>query len=218
MSAAEIQPMFFDEEGGSDLEIQFDPHHFKAVTPYSEDLDLEDEYEQAQDQLRILKQREEQIRRQAEELEELSRQEEAFRQGRAAVTESLNRHLELFEREANVAQRRSEECFAAHERIESHLSSIASLRPETWSRADRKSELTRALSSIEAAEEEIQSLLHLVGEGSRKGWFVGLLGGSSKKTGPLPQGDFRYWLKSGFAFSLPLVGFALIAIVILAFL
>ena len=29
------------------------------------------------------------------------------------------------------------------------------------------------------------------------------------------QGDFAYWLKSGFAFSLPLVGFALIAVLLI---
>ena len=64
MSAvAEIKPFFFEEDDAQDLQIQFDPKQFQAVTPYSDDLD--DEYQQAQDQLRQLRQQEEQIKRQA---------------------------------------------------------------------------------------------------------------------------------------------------------
>ena len=64
MSAvAEIKPLFFDEDGGDDFDLQFDPKQFQALTPYSDDLD--DEYQQAQDQLRQLRQQEEQIKRQA---------------------------------------------------------------------------------------------------------------------------------------------------------
>jgi hypothetical protein len=96
--AAEIQPMFFDEEGGNDLDIQFDPQQFEAVTPYSDDLN--DEYQQAQDQLRQLRQQEEQIKRQAAELEELTKKEEQFKEGRVDVTEDITRYLSILDRES----------------------------------------------------------------------------------------------------------------------
>tara|TARA_R110000850_G_scaffold19988_5_gene59813 strand:- start:630 stop:1280 length:651 start_codon:yes stop_codon:yes gene_type:complete len=212
MSAvAEIQPMFFDEEGGSDLDIQFEPHHFEAVTPYSEDLN--DEYQQAQDQLRQLRQQEEQIKRQAAELEELTQQESLFKQGRSEVTEQLGKFLSTLDREATEAQRTAEDCGNAHERLESHLASINALHPENWSRADRKGELARALSYIEAAEDEIDNLTPLIDGFGKKG-FLNMKGAPALSASAITQGNFMYWLRSGFAFSLPLVGFAVIALLV----
>lgn len=208
MSAVtKIQPMFFDENGGNDLEIQFDPQQFEAVTPYTNDLN--DEYQQAQDQLEHLRQQEEQIRRQAEELEELTRQEEHFKEGRANVTQQLQNYLSVLDEKAIQAQRLAEECGSAHERLENHLASIQSLNSESWSRADRKAELTRALNYIEAAEKEIDNAKPIVNGFGKKGFLKGNLSGP--RFTPNTQGDFSYWLKSGFAFSLPIVGFAILA-------
>lgn len=217
MSAvAEIQPMFFDEDGGNDLEIQFDPKQFEAVTPYS--VDLNDEYQQAQDQLRHLRQQEEQIRRQAEELEELTQKEEQFKVGRNEVSELLQRHLAILDREATEAQRLAEDCGAAHEKLEAHLTNIQSLRPESWSRADRKAEVARALGYIESAEDEIDAVLPLIDSFGKQGFFKSKAASFSfSSSGSPAQGSFGYWLKSGFAFSLPLVGFAVIAFLLLNF-
>jgi len=214
-ATAEIHPFFFNEDKDDDLDIHFDPKHFRAVTPYSDDLD--DEYQQAQERLRELRQQEEQIKRQAAELEELTKKEQLFKTGRVEVCEELNRHLSSLSQEAAEARRRAEECNAAHERLESHLANINSLRPEMWSRADRKSELARALGYIESAEDEIECLLPVInGATKRSGFFPSLGNAAARSSGPAfagGQGDFSYWLKSGFAFSLPLVGFALIAII-----
>lgn len=214
--AAEIQPMFFDEEGGNDLDIQFDPQQFEAVTPYSDDLN--DEYQQAQDQLRQLRQQEEQIKRQAAELEELTKKEEQFKEGRVDVTEDISRYLSILDRESIEAQRVAEECAASHERLEGHLSNINALHPESWSRADRKAELASALSCIESAEDEIDNLMPLVNSlGAKKSSGGGILkmgSPSMRLTSATHQGNFLYWLRSGFAFSLPLVAFAAIALII----
>ena len=213
--AAEIQPMFFDEEGGNDLDIQFDPQQFEAVTPYSDDLN--DEYQQAQDQLRQLRQQEEQIKRQAAELEELTKKEEQFKEGRVGVTEDITRYLSILDRESVEAQRIAEECAASHERLEGHLCNINALHPEGWSRADRKTELARALSCIEAAENEIDNLMPLVNSfGAKKsgGGILKMGSPSGRLPSAAPQGNFLYWFRSGFAFSLPLVAFAAIALII----
>ena len=217
MSALEeFQPVFLDDEDGNDLEIQFDPQQFEAVTPYTEDLN--DEYQQAQDQLRQLRQQEEQIQRQAAELEELTQKEEEFKEGRSSVCEALSKHLATLDREATEAQRIAEDCGAAHERLESHLANINALRPETWSRADRKAELARAIGYIEAAEDEIDNVAPILGgTASKKSLFQGFASAASSSTSGATQGNFAYWLKSGFAFSLPLVGFALIGALIILF-
>lgn len=214
-AVAEIKPLFFDDEADNDFDLHFDPKQFQAVTPYSDDLD--DEYQQAQDQLRQLRQQEEQIKRQAAELEELTKKEQLFKTGRVEVCEELGRVLSLLDREASEAQRIAEECGAAHERLEGHLASINALRPEMWSRADRKVELSRALGYIEAAEDEIDKIQPMVNALGKKGGIFNLKGGLASRAGGAgsvsPQGDFLYWLKSGFAFSLPFVGFALIAVI-----
>lgn len=213
-ATAEIHPFLFDDES-DELEIQFDPNQFRAVTPYTEDLD--DEYQQAQEKLRELRQQEEQIKRQAAELEELTKKEQLFKSGRIEVCEELSRYLAALDQECAEARRRAEECSAAHERLESHLANINALRPEMWSRADRKAELSRALGYIEAAEDEIECLLPVMNGGApKKGGFFKSVGNSPGRgiaSGGSGRGDFLYWLKSGFAFSLPFVGFALIALV-----
>ncbi len=215
-AAAEIQPMFFDDDGGRDIDIQFDQNQFEAVTPYSEDLN--DEYEKAQEQLRKLREQEEQIRQQAEELEELSRQEDEFHAGCEDVTRKLELYVALLDREANEAQKLAEECAQVHEKFESHLANLNMLRPETWNRADRKSELARALNQVDSAEGAIDrhhDLLETVGATKRSG--VGkIFGGGAPKVAPAStgfsgNGSFGYWMKSGLAFSLPLILIAGIA-------
>ena len=229
MSAvAEIQPMFFDEEGGRDVDIQFDPNHFEAVTPYSDDLN--DEYEQAQEQLRQLRAQEEQIRQQAEELEELSRREEEFKTGNEEICTTLESYLKLLDREATEAQRIAEDCAEAHERFESHLNNLHMLRPETWSRADRKAELARALGYVESANNAVENTMPLIDSlsGTKKPTGIGALfakGSHHGSPGSMTVSDavrgeapFSYWLKSGFAFSLPVIIFAFIAFVVMSFL
>lgn len=215
-AVAEIHPMFFDEDGGNDLEIQFDPKQFEAVTPYTEDLN--DEYQQAQDQLRALREQEEQIKRQTAELEELTQKEEQFKTGRAEVSEELSEYLSILDRESAEAQRIAKECAAAHERLESHVSNINALRPETWSRADRKAELARALSYIEAAEDELDTLAPLVNSFGKKGGGLFKVKASTPKPFPtspsVPQGNFTYWMKAGLAFSIPLGGLGVIALIV----
>jgi DNA repair ATPase RecN len=219
-AAAELKPFFFDEDGDRDLDLQFDPQQFKAVTPYSDDLD--DEYQAAQDKLRELRQQEEQIKRQAAELEELTKKEQLFKTGRVEVCEELNRYLSILERETAEAQRLAEDCQSAQERLEGHLANINALRPELWSRADRKAELARALGYIESAEDEIDNLLPMINSfGKKAGLFGGKIAVMPRPAGTPSygndRGDFVYWLKSGFAFSLPFVGFAVIAVICIFF-
>ncbi len=210
-AAAELKPFLLEDEE-DDLQLQIDPNQFRPVTPYTEDLD--DEYQAAQDKLRELRQQEEQIKRQAAELEELTKKEQIFKTGRTEVCDEIKRCLSLLEREAAEAQRIVEECSAAQDRLSGHLANINALRPEMWSRADRKAELTRALGYIEAAEDEIDEIQPMVDSFGKKGGVLGgpKLGLLSRLPSPSAgSGDFLYWMKSGLAFSLPFLGFGLLA-------
>lgn len=218
-AATEIQPIFLVEDDAQDLDIRFDANQFEPVTPYTNDLN--EEYEQAQEQLRQLRHQEEQVQQQAEELAELTRREEEFTTGREDVSRKLENYLSQLGREATEAQRIAAECVEAQERFESHLNNINMLRPESWSRADRKAELARALGYIDSADNAIENTMPLIeslGIGKRSGWralFKSRASGSKSLSSDAIRGDadFFYWLKSGLAFSLPLIGVGLIAAV-----
>lgn len=204
--------MFFDQGESAQPDIQFDPDELSPVTPYSDD--LHNEYEAAQEQLRALKEQEEQLQRQAAELEELTRREEEFAEGRERLQDELQRHLSLLDREQETAEQLATRCAQAHHSLESQLAGIAALDPEKWNRADRKTELTRALGCVSAAEEAIEEQLPLLESfGDRKkrfakkSWAPAIGGGEEK--------SFFYWLKSGLAFSLPLLAFAIIVLAVM---
>jgi len=214
-AAAEIQPMFFDEEDKPEVSIQFDSSQIAPVTPYSDD--IHDEYEAAQEQLRQLRQQEEQLRRQAAELEELTQREEEFTTGRERLRESLTESLQLLQQESEEARRLAEECTEAHNRLQSQLANLDSLHPESWSRADRRAELTRAMGYLESAEEEIDAHQPLIDsfQGGKRNLFANFRPAKTIESAATGTHDFHYWLKSGFAFSIPLLAFAIIVMLFL---
>ncbi|MEO0413854.1 MAG: hypothetical protein AAF226_02750 [Verrucomicrobiota bacterium] len=207
----EFQPNFVDDMSDDNVEIQFDPGDFKAVTPYEDE--LKDEFQEAQDQLRMLREKEELLRRQAEELEELSAKEEDFKEGRGRVLDRIDRYMNMLDREALDARATADECAELNERLAAHLNSINNLRPETWSRTDRSSELSRALGYINNAEDELANAVPFVDSLSgRKSLFK--QNPISDKIPQAMRGDFLYWLKSGIAFSIPMAVIALIGLII----
>ncbi len=178
-AAAELKPFLFDEDGDRDIDLQFDPQQFRPVTPYTDDLD--DEYQAAQDKLRELRSRKSRSsagRRARGADEEGAAFQDRSRRGLRG-TQPLSQHPRARGRRGD---RLAEQCQAAHERLESHLANINALRPELWSRADRKAELARALGTIESAEDEIDAVAPMVQAFGKKSG--GLFGG---KVASLPR-------------------------------
>ena len=169
------------------------------------------------------------------ELEELKRKREKFVRGRAEATDRLTKATTMLEREMFEAKKRLEQLAHAREAFERHLEILDEIKPDDWERDEMRSELSRALAAIQDAREEYTT------EMARVGALIETPGPESQ-TAPLPVEvaaeseaqeaapdstaapvaavpvptaevrDFVYWLKSGFAFTLPLLIFGIFAL------
>ncbi len=174
---------------------------------------LDSQVQKAQEQLLQLKRQQEQIEKQKRELEELSRRQEELERGRAEMTDKLTRSLVILEREAYDSQTKLEQIRATRESFEQHLALLESIDPKTWNPSDLHKELSRSLSAVDDARAEFSQQRSRLSATSNENSEVALpeaapdvsLGGGR---------GFSYWLQMGFAFTLPLIVFCAIALVI----
>ena len=175
---------------------------------------LDSQVQKAQDQLLQLKRQQEQIEKQKRELEELSRKQEELERGRAELTDKLSRSLVVLEREAYDTQKKLEQLRATRESFGQHLELIEAIDPKSWNPADLNKELSRALSTVDDARTEFsqQRSRLQADEGSSD---VGLPEAAPDVADLLNEGsDFGHWVKIGFAFSLPLILFGIVALIL----
>jgi septal ring factor EnvC (AmiA/AmiB activator) len=167
---------------------------------------LDDQVQKAQEQLIQLKRQQEQIEKQKRELEELSRRQEQFQQGKAEMIEHFTRALVILERQIYDAQKRVEQLRSINESFVQHLAIIEAINPKSWENSDINKELNRALSAIDDARTEYGRSRAIISAETNED----VLPATSSSSGAAglynqPAHDFIYWLKSGVAFTLPLV-------------
>lgn len=176
---------------------------------------IDSQVQKAHEQLLQLKRQQELIEKQKRELEELSKRQEQLQQGKNEMTEKFTRALVVLERESYEAQKRVEQLKGIHESFTQHLSTIESINPKNWENADINKELNKALSSIDDARAEYaQSRSRINAESNQEVLESGAMG-DADAMGYIDgvERDFLFWLKAGFAFTLPL--FVLGAIILL---
>lgn len=178
---------------------------------------LETQVQKAQEQLVSLKRQQDQIEKQKRELEELSRRQESLQAGRHDMIEKITRAMVVLEREAYDAQKRVELLQSIHDTFTAHQQNLESINPKAWEGLDINRELTKALSAVDDARAEYSRTLPKIsattdGEGDRVAESVGYQMDYARHE---PEKDFAYWLKSGFAFTLPLVLVGLLLIFII---
>src|SRR5437667_5904939 len=170
--------------------------------------------QKAQEQLLQIKREQEQIEKQKRELEELSRRQEELERGRTEMTDKLTRSLVVLEREGYNAQKRLEQIRATRESFGQHLELIEAIDPKSWNPADLHKELSRALSTVDDARTEYSEQRSRLQATEENAGDVSL-----PEIGPGPYEfnggrSFAQWMQIGFAFSLPLIIFGLIALAI----
>lgn len=176
---------------------------------------IDSQVQKAQEQLLQLKRQQEQIEKQKRELEELSRRQEELDRGRSEMTDKLTRSLVVLEREAYEAQKKMEQLRATRESFGQHLELLESIDPKTWNPSDLNKELSRALSTVDDARAEYsQQRSRLQANSNEEHHEVPLPETSSGYETASPTHTFAQWLQIGFAFTLPLIIFGLIALVI----
>lgn len=179
---------------------------------------LDNQVQKAQEQLVALKRQQEQIERQKRELEELSRRQEQLGIGRQEMLEKFTRAIVVLERETYEAQKRVELLQGIHESFNSHVSVLESINPKSWDGLDINKELNKALSAVDDSRAEYaKSLPKISPDTSSESGSDPVAAGAGFQLdySSGEQKDFSYWLKAGFAFTLPVLGLGVILIVVL---
>lgn len=191
--------------------------------------EFEEQVAQAQEQLEELRRQQEEIEHQKVELEQLRHKQSEFQRGRVEMVENLQHALDMLERDSFDAERRVEQFARAKECFSAHLTNIAGLRPETWSREELRSELDHACTHVADAREDYQrTLAHLdslAPEQPELPTFnpaaapslpaAEITPGLAPVADPVHSKDFSYWMRSGFAFTLPLMMFGVFALMLM---
>jgi len=175
---------------------------------------LDSQVQKAQEQLLQLRRQADQIEKQKRELEELSRRQEELERGRAEMTDKLSRSLVILEREGYDSQKKLEQIRATHESFTQHLQLLESIEPKSWNPSELPKELSRALSTVDDARTEFsQQRSRLEASGNRETGEIDLPEVRSGTTG-LGGKSFVQWLQIGFAVTLPLIIFAILALLV----
>lgn len=176
---------------------------------------LDSQVQKAQEQLLQLKRQQDAIEKQKRELEELSRRQEELERGRTEMMDKLTRSLVVLEREAYDTQKKLEQIRATRESFGQHLELIEAIDPKSWNPADLHKELSRALSAVDDARAEFsqqRSRLQATDEAQAD---VPLPEAAPDVSDLLHGGrSFGQWLRIGLAFTLPLIAFGFIALLI----
>jgi hypothetical protein len=176
---------------------------------------LENQVQKAQEALLSLRRQQEQIERQKRELEELSRRQEQLQAGRSEMVEKFTRALVVLERETYEAKKRVELLESIHESFSQHMDALEAINPKTWDGLDINRELTKSLSAIDDARTEYANNLPRISPESGSSDPVAAGVGYQADYAMEAPKDFVYWLKSGFAFTLPLFAIGLVLVFIL---
>jgi DNA repair exonuclease SbcCD ATPase subunit len=177
---------------------------------------LDNQVQKAQEQLLALKRQQEMIERQKRELEELSRRQEQLQAGRAEMVEKFTRAVVVLDRETYDAKKRVELLNSIHESFTAHLDVLDSINPKTWEGLDINKELTKALSSVDDARAEYSGSLPKISsnrESNGPDPVAASVGYHIDQT-VTEQKDFMYWLKAGFAFTLPLLALGIFLVIV----
>jgi hypothetical protein len=187
------------------------PDPSKASGPYL-DLDEEnaedlgEEVQKTNTELEKLKRQLEDIEKQKLRLEELKKRQDELEVGRSEMADKLTRSLVTVQREAEEAQKRLEQLNSIHNSFTQHLRYIEAINPKTWGAMDLPKELSKALSAVEDARVEyVKAQAKIAVEGAPDiPAPVGLPSPFEQDYGYTEERGFKYWMKSGFAFTLPL--------------
>lgn len=172
--------------------------------------ELHHQVKRAQSELQQLRERQDQIEKEKQRLEELTRRQDELEKGRAEMADKLARSIISVQRETEEAQRRLEQLNTIQDSFAEHLRNLEEIDPKSWHGRDLSRELTRALATVDEARSAY----------SRSHAKIAPINDS--ETGlPVDSGaffndsgdqGFAYWLRSGLAFTLPMLILGTIAL------
>ncbi len=165
--------------------------------------ELGDKVQQVRAELESLKQKQEEIEREKMRLEELKRRQDELDTGRSDMLDKLTRSLVVVQREVEETQKRLEQLHSIYNSFTQHLRHLESINARAWSSTELPRELSKAISSVEDARAEyIKAQAKISSEpvSNESQSMAGMEGDYAM----YEERGFNYWLKSGFAFTLPI--------------
>jgi len=167
-----------------------------------------------QEQLLDLRRQQEEIERQKRELEELSRKQRDFDEGRRDIVEKLTRGLILLERHEQEAKRELEQIKIVRDNFAEHLQQTETLNPSEAPDEELAGELTKALARVDQAKNIFsQSRARLAAlRQTEEGAPVEIEPGYAPEMAPVYEKSFGTMVRDGFAYSLPVLIFVILAL------
>ncbi|MEO7318339.1 MAG: hypothetical protein ABIZ56_05065 [Chthoniobacteraceae bacterium] len=179
---------------------------------------LDTQVQKAHEQLLSLKRQQESIEKQKRELEEMSRRQEQLHAGRSEMIDRFTRAAVVLEREIYEAQKRVEQLQGINDSFNQHHAYIESISPKHWEGLDINKELAKALGAVDDARAEYNKSLPKISpetETGRGDPVAASAGFQLNYNETVTEKDFIYWLKAGFAFTLPLLALGIVFIFVL---
>ena len=175
--------------------------------------ELGDKVQQVRAELENLKQKQEEIEREKQRLEELKRRQDELETGRADMVDKLSRGLVVVQREVEGTQTRLEQLHAIHNSFTQHLRDVEAINPRGFSGSDLPRELSKALSAVEEARADyVKAQAKLAADNDSDAGAQ--LASVDSEYAEFEDRGFAYWLKNGFAFTLPLQAIGILALLV----
>ena len=175
--------------------------------------ELGDQVQAVRAELESLKQKQEEIEREKSRLEELKRRQDELDTGRSEMLDKLTRSLVVVQREVEETQKRLEQLHTIYNAFTQHLRQLESINARGWNSAELPRELSKAISSVEDARAEyIKAQAKISSEPAVN--EVSTQAGLEGDYAMYEDRGFFYWLKSGFAFTLPIQVLAAIGLLV----
>lgn len=171
---------------------------------------LNHQVQRTEEEILVLRRRQETLEQEKRELEELGRRQDQFQKGRADLVEKLARSLAVLDREIADSHKRSDLLQGIRESFGQHLDILDAIDAKNWNPSDLHRELTKALGAVDDARNDFVRAFPKISPDRTEGDE----GDPGQVESPLGK-DFIYWLQSGFAFTLPLLGLGIILIIVL---
>jgi hypothetical protein len=130
------------------------------------------------------------------------------------MTDKLSRSLVILEREGYDSQKKLEQIRATHESFTQHLQLLESIDPKGWNPGELPKELSRALSTVDDARTEFSQQRSRLEAGSGESSEIDLPDVASGSLGLAGGRSFVQWMQIGFAVTLPLIIFGIVALLV----
>jgi chromosome segregation ATPase len=183
-------------------DLRKDPDPYLDLEENAEDLG--EEVQKTNTELEKLKRQLEDIEKQKVRLEELKRRQDELETGRADMLDKLTRSMVTVERETEEAQKRLEQLNAIHNSFIQHLRHVDSINPKLWGATELPMELSKALSLVEDARADYVKAQAKIAPEAPSESAPAAASAFEGEYGYAEEHGFVYWLKTGFAFTLPL--------------